>query len=158
MKGGQTERKGITGSDSEPLKSVWWSTHTHTQIRSKASLPEIQAAEQDEWLFSSIKHPLKETHWVCVCVIWIQTHWHGARRQEMAKLQGSLRQLGLAEHHIKLHVIFDLFSFHAFSPHPAADATENHLAQHGRYRTCWEQTHPLVCSCSSGTFRKTSTW
>lgn len=30
MKGGQTERKGITGSDSEPLKSVWWSTHTHT--------------------------------------------------------------------------------------------------------------------------------
>lgn len=46
--------------------------HTHTQFES--SLPEIEAAEQDEWLFSSIKHPLNETHWVvCVCVrVWYE--------------------------------------------------------------------------------------
>lgn len=53
----------------------------------------------------------------------------------MAELQGSLRQLGLAEHHIKLHVTADLLSVHVATPNPAADTTADHLAQHGRHST-----------------------
>ncbi len=87
---------------------------------------------------------------VCVCVIWIQTHWQEARRQEVAELQGSLSQLRLAEHHIKLHVTFHLLSVHAVTPHPAADAAAGHLAQHGWHRTRWEQKHTHINIWSFG--------
>lgn len=49
----------------------------------------------------------------------------------MAELQGSLSKLGLAENYIKLHVTSDFISVHAITPHPAADAAQRHLAQHG---------------------------
>jgi len=75
MKAGQTE-KGIVF-----LARIWsplsqpdgGRTHTRTHTDTHTSIqnlspPEIEAAGQDEWLFSSIKHPLNEAHCVCVCV------------------------------------------------------------------------------------------
>lgn len=63
----------------------------------------------------------------------MQTHWLEARRQEEAELQGSVRQLRLAEQHVKLQVTFHLLLVRDAAPHPGAEAAADHLAQHGRH-------------------------
>lgn len=69
-------------------------------------------------------------------VIGMQTHWLEARRQEEAELQGSVRQLRLAEQHVKLQVTFHLPLV------GAAEAAADHLAQHGRHGARWGHKHP----------------
>lgn len=66
----------------------------------------------------------------------MQTHWLEAWRQEEAELQGSVRQLRLAEHHVKLQFTFHLLLVGGAATYPAADAAAAyHLAQHGRHGT-----------------------